>query len=150
MNNENVGGQKLVPGMRSIISKDAGAKADMLVGHGDKVAFGKHSLEVRATPGHTSGCVTYVLDDGVACFTGDALLIRGCGRTDFQQGDAGVLYESVHSQVFTLPDTCVVYPGHDYKGHASSTVAEERTSNPRSYTLAPPSAPRPYHAAAAN
>lgn len=121
----------LVPGMQSVIAKQAGAKADILLAHGDKVTIGKHSLEVRATPGHTDGCVTYVLNGGQACFTGDALLIRGCGRTDFQAGNAGQLYESVHGQIFTLPDNCVVYPAHDYKGHASSTVLEEKTLNPR-------------------
>ena len=123
--------QELAPGMKSVISKDAGAKADLLVANGDKVTFGKHSLEVRATPGHTNGCVTYVLNGGDACFTGDALLIRGCGRTDFQGGSAATLYDSVHQQVFSLPATCVVYPAHDYKGHASSTVLEEKTLNPR-------------------
>ena len=123
--------QELAPGMKSVISKDAGAKADLLVANGDKVTFGKHSLEVRATPGHTNGCVTYVLNGGDACFTGDALLIRGCGRTDFQGGSAATLHDSVHQQVFSLPETCVVYPAHDYKGHASSTVLEEKTLNPR-------------------
>ena len=123
--------KELVPGMKSVISKDAGAKADLQLANGDTVTIGKHSLEVRSTPGHTSGCVTYVLNGGAACFTGDALLIRGCGRTDFQQGDPGQLFDSVHSQVFSLPDTCVVYPAHDYKGHSSSTVLEEKTLNPR-------------------
>jgi sulfur dioxygenase len=75
--------------------------------------------------------VTYVLNGGAACFTGDALLIRGCGRTDFQGGSAATLYDSVHQQVFSLPETCIVYPAHDYKGHASSTVLEEKTLNPR-------------------
>jgi len=123
--------QELVPGMKSVIAKQAGAKADVLVENGEKVSFGKHSLEVRSTPGHTDGCVTYVLNNGLACFTGDAVLIRGCGRTDFQAGDPAKLYESVHTQVFTLPDDCVLYPAHDYKGHSSSTVQEEKTLNPR-------------------
>jgi len=120
-----------VPGLKSVIAKDSGAKADVLLGHGDKVTIGKHTLEVRATPGHTSGCVTYVLNGGKACFTGDALLIRGCGRTDFQQGNAGTLFESVHREIFSLPDDCVVYPAHDYKGNTCSTVLEEKTLNPR-------------------
>jgi sulfur dioxygenase len=84
---------------------------------------------VRATPGHTAGCVSYVFDDKV--FTGDALLIRGCGRTDFQEGSSETLYHAVHSQIFTLPDDTVVYPAHDYKGHRSSTVGEEKRLNPR-------------------
>ena len=61
-------------------------------------------MEARATPGHTSGCMTYVLDDRSMAFTGDALLIRGCGRTDFQQGDARTLFRSVREQIFSLPD----------------------------------------------
>ena len=64
-------------------------------------------------------------------FTGDALLVRGCGRTDFQGGSAETLYDSVHAQIFTLPDDTVVYPAHDYKGHRSSTVGEEKRLNPR-------------------
>jgi rhodanese-related sulfurtransferase len=64
-------------------------------------------------------------------FTGDALLIRGCGRTDFQQGDARQLYRSIHEQVFSLPDATRIYPGHDYKGRTMTTVAEERAFNPR-------------------
>lgn len=105
--------------------------ANQLLKHGDRVAFGKRRLEVRATPGHTAGCKTYVLDDRSAAFTGDCLLIRGCGRTDFQEGDAGQLYRSVHEQIFTLPDACLVYPGHDYRGLAASTVGEEKRFNPR-------------------
>lgn len=64
-------------------------------------------------------------------FTGDALLVRGCGRTDFQQGDAGRLFDSVHSKIFTLPPETIVYPAHDYKGWTASTVAEEKALNPR-------------------
>ncbi len=119
-------------GSRSVVSIDGGAPcADVLVGDGNTIRFGEHTLEVRQTPGHTDGCVTYVLDGGVMVFTGDALLIRGCGRTDFQHGDAHKLYRSVHNKIFTLPDACVVYPGHDYQGRTSSTVAEEKQFNPR-------------------
>jgi len=117
--------------IKSGIAKASTAKADFFFEHGDIVKFGKHQLEVRATPGHTDGCVSFVLDGGKMVFTGDALLIRGCGRTDFQAGSPDLLYESVHSQIFTLPDDCVVYPAHDYKGHMSSTVKEEKTLNPR-------------------
>lgn len=88
-------------------------------------------LEVRATPGHTDGCVSFVLNGGEAVFTGDAVLIRGCGRTDFQGGSAEKLFESVHQQIFSLPSTCLLYPAHDYKGHSVSTVEEEKTKNPR-------------------
>ncbi|XP_074836743.1 persulfide dioxygenase ETHE1, mitochondrial-like isoform X4 [Carettochelys insculpta] len=89
------------------------------------------TLEARATPGHTDGCLTYVLNDQSMAFTGDALLIRGCGRTDFQQGSPETLYRSVHEKIFTLPGDCLVYPAHDYTGQTASTVEEERTLNPR-------------------
>ncbi|MBT8492347.1 MAG: MBL fold metallo-hydrolase, partial [Deltaproteobacteria bacterium] len=98
---------------------------------GEQVAFGSRHLEVRSTPGHTDGCVTYVLDDHSMAFTGDALLIRGAGRTDFQQGDAGTLYQSVHEQILSLPDTTLLYPAHDYGGRTVTTVAEEKSFNPR-------------------
>lgn len=120
-----------VPGLKSIISKESGAKADILVSPGDKIEFGTKFLSLRATPGHTAGCVSYVMDDESSVFTGDALLIKGCGRTDFQGGSASTLYDSVHSQLFTLPESCVVYPAHDYKGRLSSTIGEEKKENPR-------------------
>ena len=114
------------------LSRDSGAAgADRLLGDGERVNFGRRSLEVRATPGHTSGCLSYVLDDLSMVFTGDALLIRGCGRTDFQQGDARRLYRSVRDRIFPLPDHCLIYPAHDYRGLTSSSVAEERMYNPR-------------------
>jgi sulfur dioxygenase len=119
-------------GARTVVSRDAGAPcADVLVEDGDVIRFGKHTLTVLATPGHTNGCVTYVTADRAMAFTGDALLIRGCGRTDLQQGDARTLYRSVHGKIFTLPDACTIYPGHDYKGCSSSTVGEEKALNPR-------------------
>ena len=89
------------------------------------------SLEVRPTPGHTDGCVTYVLDDHTAAYTGDALLIRGCGRTDFQQGSADRLYQSVYEQIFSLPDSCLLFPAHDYRGLTATSVGEEKRYNPR-------------------
>ncbi|HHH12190.1 MAG TPA: MBL fold metallo-hydrolase, partial [Sorangium sp.] len=95
------------------------------------IQFGKYAIEARTTPGHTSGCVTYVLADQSMAFTGDTLLIRGCGRTDFQQGDPSQLYDSVHDKIFTLRDDCRLYPGHDYKGRTVTTVNEERLYNPR-------------------
>jgi sulfur dioxygenase len=105
--------------------------ADLLLDHGDVVKFGSRSLEVRATPGHTDGCVTYVLDDKTMAFTGDCLLIRGAGRCDFQQGNAHTMYKSITEQIFSLPDDCLVLPGHDYNGRTSSTVREEKQFNPR-------------------
>ena len=119
-------------GSKIALSKDSGAEGgDRYLADGDKVAFGKRSLEARATPGHTSGCMSYVLDDHGMAFTGDALLIRGCGRTDFQQGDARQLFRSVRERIFSLPDGCMLYPGHDYKGLTASSVGEERMYNPR-------------------
>ncbi|MGB0748360.1 MAG: rhodanese-like domain-containing protein [Magnetospiraceae bacterium] len=114
------------------LSKNGGAEgADRLFDHGHRVPFGERYLSVRATPGHTAGCITYVLDTEKMAFTGDCLLIRGCGRTDFQGGSAAGLYQSVHTQIFTLPDSCVLYPGHDYRGNTCTTVGEERAHNPR-------------------
>jgi sulfur dioxygenase len=119
-------------GARTVVAHGAGAEcADVQVRHGDVVRFGKHALEVRATPGHTDGCLTYVTADRKMAFTGDALLIRGCGRTDFQQGDSRRLYRSVREQIFTLPDEAIIYPGHDYKGRMLSMVGEEKALNPR-------------------
>jgi glyoxylase-like metal-dependent hydrolase (beta-lactamase superfamily II)/rhodanese-related sulfurtransferase len=119
-------------GARIVISKRGGAEgADVYVDHGDTVGCGAVALEVRATPGHTNGCVTYVTRDHRLAFTGDALLIRGAGRTDFQQGDAHALYRSITEQIFTLPDECLLYPAHDYAGRTVTTVAEEKRWNPR-------------------
>lgn len=119
-------------GSKIALSKDSGADgADVYLAQGDRVAFGKRHVEARATPGHTNGCMTYVLDDLSAAFTGDALLIRGCGRTDFQQGSAQALFKSVRTQIFSLPPTCTVYPGHDYSGSTASSVGEEIAHNPR-------------------
>ncbi len=107
------------------------AGADRPLVHGDRVAFGGRAVLVRSTPGHTDGCLSYVLDDLSMAFTGDCLLIRGCGRTDFQQGSPERLYASVHQQLFSLPEACLLYPGHDYKGLTVTSVAEERRFNPR-------------------
>ncbi|XP_047218045.1 persulfide dioxygenase ETHE1, mitochondrial-like isoform X2 [Girardinichthys multiradiatus] len=117
--------KKRVSGLKSAISKWSGASADILLSEGDKLAFGKHYLTVRETPGHTDGCTTFVSADESMVFTGDSLLIRGCGRTDFQQGCAKCLYDSIHDKIFTLPDNCLIYPAHDY------LVSEERKFNPR-------------------
>ncbi len=119
-------------GSRIATPKAGGAAgADRLVGDGEKLPFGKRHLQAVATPGHTAGCTSYVLDDGSIVFTGDALLIRGCGRTDFQQGDARTLFRSVRERLFTLPDECIVYPGHDYRGLAATSIGEEKRHNPR-------------------
>ena len=105
--------------------------ADRALGEGDNIEFGSRFLEVRATPGHTAGCLTYVLDDRTVAFTGDCLLIRGCGRTDFQGGSSAQLYRSIREKIFTLPDACLLYPGHDYRGLTVTSVREEKLYNPR-------------------
>ena len=120
-----------VNNLKSIISTSSNAQADIHVSAGDKIMFGARHLTVRGTPGHTEGCVCFVTDDETAVFTGDTLLIQGCGRTDFQGGSASDLYESVHSQLFTLSDECIVYPAHDYKGRFSSKIGIEKSTNPR-------------------
>ncbi len=99
--------------------------------HGDHVIFGGRHLEVRSTPGHTDGCISFVLDNQTMAFTGDALLVRGCGRCDFQQGDAHTLWRSITEQIFSLPDSCLLYPGHDYTGRTLTSVAEEKAFNAR-------------------
>ena len=119
-------------GSRIAVAQSSGAVgADQPLAHGDKIEFGDRHLLVRATPGHTSGCLTFVLDDESMAFTGDCLLIRGSGRTDFQQGDPHALYRSVHTQILTLPQDCLLYPAHDYRGLTVTSVAEERRFNPR-------------------
>ena len=117
--------------LKSVISEASGATADVLLKPGDRITFGSRYVEAIPTPGHTDGCMSYVTDDQTMVFTGDALLIQGCGRTDFQQGSSSTLYDSIHSKLFTLPDSCIVYPGHDYKGRLSSTITEEKENNPR-------------------
>jgi sulfur dioxygenase len=115
--------------MLSAASKAEGA--DRFLRQDDVIAFGGRRLIVRATPGHTDTCLTYVLDDRSMAFTGDCLMIRGSGRTDFQHGDAAAMYRSIHEQIFTLPDECLLYPAHDYRGLTVTSVAEERRFNPR-------------------
>ena len=119
-------------GSKIALSAQSGAKgADVYLDDRDRINFGSRYLTMRATPGHTAGCTTYVLDTEEMAFTGDCLLIRGCGRTDFQGGDAGQAYQSIHTQIFTLPDPCLIYPGHDYRGLTVTSVAEEKAYNPR-------------------
>ncbi|OHX37494.1 Zn-dependent hydrolase [Methylomonas sp. LWB] len=117
-------------GSKSVVHRDAGAMcADLLVTHGVPLQIGDLDFEVRHTPGHTAGCVSYVMSDRV--FTGDALLIGGSGRSDFQQGNAGQLYDSITGQLFTLAPDTLVYPGHDYQGNTVSTIKQEMAKNPR-------------------
>lgn len=119
-------------GCRIALSADSGAEgADRYLVEDDVIAFGPRNLQVRKTPGHTSGCLTYVLDDRSMAFTGDCLLVRGSGRTDFQEGDPHAMYRSVHQRIFTLPEECLLYPAHDYRGLTVTSVREERRYNPR-------------------
>ena len=123
---------KVALGSKIAVARQYGAEnVDLPLDHGDSVVFGARLLQVRATPGHTAGCLSLVTDDRSHVFTGDALLVRSAGRTDFQQGDPRRLFRSIHEQLFTLPDACLVYPAHDYDGRTSSTIAEERQYNPR-------------------
>lgn len=105
------------------------ACAGLALKEADVLALGVCKLKVLETPGHTKGCLSFITDGMV--FTGDALFIRGCGRTDFQAGDADTLYTSITEKFYTLPDDTIVYPGHDYKGMMFSTVGEEKMHNPR-------------------
>ncbi len=119
-------------GSRICIGQRSGAREfDLGLAPGERLRFGARHLEARPTPGHTNGCMTYVLDDRSMAFTGDALLIRGAGRTDFQGGDAHALYRSITGEIYTLPDPCLIYPAHDYRGLTCSSVAEEKKHNPR-------------------
>ena len=117
-------------GSKSVVHRDAGAMcADLLVTDGVYLQVGDIEINVLHTPGHTSGCVSYALADRV--FTGDALLINGCGRTDFQQGDAKAMYHSITQKLFTLPADTLVYPGHDYHGLTVSSIKQEIALNAR-------------------
>jgi sulfur dioxygenase len=106
---------------------------DLALVDGEALTFGTVRLMPLATPGHTRGHFCYLLERGPLpmVFTGDTLLIDGCGRTDFQGGDAATLYRSIHDKLFGLPDDTLVYPGHDYQGRRVSTIVQERTRNPR-------------------
>ncbi len=123
-------GLREMTGARSAVGAAGGVGcADRQLGDGDTIVFGNEVIRVIATPGHTPGCVTYHWRDRL--FTGDALMIGGCGRTDFQGGDAGQLYDSITKRLFSLPDETLVYPGHDYKGARVSCIGQEKGSNPR-------------------
>jgi sulfur dioxygenase len=114
------------------LSAEAGAvNVDLPLQHGDHFGVQGVELQARATPGHTSGCMSFVLGDHSMVFTGDTLLIRGCGRSDFQQGNAARLYQSITQQLFSLPDACIVFPAHDYSGRTQSSIGEEKQHNPR-------------------
>lgn len=104
--------------------------ADGYLKHKEVLQLGEITIKTIATPGHTDSHNAYLVND-THLLTGDALFIRGCGRTDFQSGDAGTLYDVVTKRLFTLPEDTLVYPGHDYRGHTVSTIGEEKQYNPR-------------------
>jgi sulfur dioxygenase len=115
---------------RSAVSRAAGIPcADILLSEGGEIKFGQFIIKVLETPGHTSESLSFLCEG--LLFTGDSLMIRGTGRTDFQNGSAAELFNSIHQKIYSLPDETVIYPGHDYKGMLSSTVALEKKFNPR-------------------
>lgn len=107
------------------------ARADKWVGEEDELHVGCFKLNFLHTPGHTSGCISIVDHQNRRVFTGDTLLIRGCGRTDFQGGNSSDLYDSVHKKLFKLPRDYAVFPAHDYLGRTQSSIGEEIDFNPR-------------------
>ena len=118
-------------GCWAIVPKNAQAEcADQFLADQEVLTMGSIEIQAIATPGHTDSHHAYFVNQ-TYLLTGDALLIRGCGRTDFQGGDAGTLYDSVTQRLFILPDQVLVYPGHDYKGLTVSTIGEEKQYNPR-------------------
>ena len=102
---------------------------DRALSEGDVLPLGSRAIRIIATPGHTPGSLTYHWERNI--FTGDSLLIEGCGRTDFQNGSSDQLYDSVTRKLFSLPDDTVVWPGHDYRFRGSSTIGHEKRHNPR-------------------
>jgi glyoxylase-like metal-dependent hydrolase (beta-lactamase superfamily II) len=121
-------------GSRAAVPEKSGAAhVDLPVHEGEPISVGKLQLEPLYVPGHTDDHHAFLLrsSDGARLFTGDALMIDGCGRTDFQNGDPATLYRSVHDKFFTLPDDTLVYPGHDYQQRFVSSVGQEKARNPR-------------------
>jgi len=104
--------------------------ADRFIQDGEVVCLGNVEIKAIATPGHTDSHMAYLVNQ-THLLTGDSLLIRGCGRTDFQSGNPGALYDAVTTQLFSLPNSTLVYPGHDYRGFTVSTIGEEKQFNPR-------------------
>ena len=118
-------------GCQGIVPINAKAScADRSIADGEIIQLGRITIQGIETLGHTDSHMAYLVN-GDRVLTGDALLIRGCGRTDFQNGDAATLYDSVINRLFTLPDNTLVYPAHDYHGRTVSTIGEEKQYNPR-------------------
>jgi glyoxylase-like metal-dependent hydrolase (beta-lactamase superfamily II) len=125
--------RSLVGSRIAVPEKSSAAHADLCIREGEQLDFGTLSLQPLYTPGHTDDHHAYLVctADCLRVFTGDALMIDGCGRTDFQNGDAATLYRSVHEKIFSLPGDTLIYPGHDYNQRHVSTVAQEHARNPR-------------------
>lgn len=118
-------------GCQGIVPVNAQAScADRFIKDNEVLILGRIEIRAIETLGHTDSHMAYLVNQD-RVLTGDALFIRGCGRTDFQSGDAGVLYDSVTKKLFTLPNETLVYPGHDYHGQTVSTIGEEKCFNPR-------------------
>ncbi len=125
---------KSLAGSQIVYPKEANLPCqDLSVEDGIVFRIGNIELHPLFTPGHTDHHYSYLIDNGTQrmVFSGDALLIEACGRTDFQSGDAGTLYESIHNKIFNLPNETLVYPAHDYEGRFVSTIAQEKMRNPR-------------------
>jgi len=121
---------KQATGAQTAVCRDCNAQGyDCLLQDGDVILFGNEEILTIATPGHTPGSVSYLWRDRV--FTGDTLLIGGCGRTDFQNGSAEALWHSITDKLFGLDEQILVYPGHDYKGRRVSSIGEEKRFNAR-------------------
>ena len=121
---------KQATGARTAVCRDCNAQGyDLLLEDGDVILFGNEEILTIATPGHTPGSVSYLWRDRL--FTGDTLLIGGCGRTDFQNGSAEDLWNSITEKLFRFDDQILVYPGHDYRGRRVSSIGEEKRFNAR-------------------
>lgn len=117
--------KKKIKGLKSVISRESGATADEYISDGDEVHFGNRHITALATPGRTSGCMSFLLDDGKAVLTGDTLLVGGYGAV-LSDGSAFSFCDSLFHKLFILPDSCVVLPGHDFGGGLHSTIGRER------------------------
>jgi len=116
-------------GCKTVASDKGPESADLRLTDGEYLRFGAAELEAIATPGHTDDSMSFRVDDDV--FSGDTLFVRGCGRSDFQNGDAVALHDSITRRLFSLGDATRVWPGHDYHGHTVTTIGEEKRHNPR-------------------
>ena len=120
------------PFVKSVISRTSGAKADIKVSEKDYLNVSdKLSVRFIETPGHTKGCMSIHVPYLDVILTGDTLLIDGCGRTDFQEGNSTLLYKSVHEKLYSLPGRTIVLPAHDYKTQRASTISREKKYNRR-------------------